>query len=255
LNNETQSPFSLHGKIALVTGATRGLGAGMAIGLAESGADIIGVGTGDMTNVKREVLRLGRNFHEIKEDLLKAGAANRVKEASLRLAGRVDILVNNAGIIRRSNSEQYNDEDWDDVIQVNLTVVFQLCREIGNHMLERGSGKIINIASLLSFQGGIKVPAYTASKHAVAGLTKTLSYEWSGRGVCVNAIAPGYMETDITSALREDPARNASILMRIPAGRWGTPDDLKGPVVFLASDASNYVNGHILSVDGGWMGY
>ena len=255
MKNATQSPFSLHGKIALVTGATRGLGAGIAIGLAESGADIIGVGTGDMTNVKREVLRLGRNFYEIKEDLLKAGAASRVKEESLLLAGRVDILVNNAGIIRRSNSEQYSDEDWDDVIQINLTIVFQLCREIGNHMLERGSGKIINIASLLSFQGGIRVPAYTASKHAVAGVTKALSNEWSGRGVCVNAIAPGYMETDITLALREDAARNDSILKRIPAGRWGTPDDLKGPVVFLASNASDYVNGHILSVDGGWMGY
>lgn len=255
MQNVTQSPFSLNGKIALVTGATRGLGAGMAIGLAEAGADIIGVGTRDMATVKRDVIGLGRNFYEIKEDLSKGGAANRIKVESLRLAGRVDILVNNAGIIRRSPPEQYSDDDWDDVIQINLKAVFQLCREIGNHMLERGSGKIINIASLLSFQGGIRVPAYTASKHAVAGLTKALSNEWSGRGVCVNAIAPGYMETDVTLALREDAVRNDSILKRIPAGRWGTPDDLKGPVVFLASAASNYINGHILSVDGGWMGY
>ncbi|WP_317951385.1 SDR family oxidoreductase, partial [Rossellomorea marisflavi] len=191
--------------------------------------------------------------HEVKVDLSEKGAASKLAEEALAKEGRIDILVNNSGIIRREDAENFQDEDWFDVINVNQHAVFQLCREVGKQMIEKGSGKIINIASMLSFQGGLRVPAYTASKHAVAGLTKSFANEWGKKGVNVNAIAPGYFETDNTAQLRGNAERSASITSRIPQGRWGRPEDLKGAVVFLASDASNYVNGHILCVDGGWM--
>ncbi|WP_026570606.1 MULTISPECIES: 2-dehydro-3-deoxy-D-gluconate 5-dehydrogenase KduD [Sediminibacillus] len=245
--------FSLKGKTALVTGATRGLGQGMAVGLAEAGANIIGTGTSDLRETQTKVEAVGRTFHGLNKDLSRQRAAVELADEAIELGGTIDILVNNAGIIRRSDLEDFTDEDWYQVIDINQHAVFQLSRELGRHMLENGSGKIINVASMLSFQGGLKVPAYTASKHAVAGLTKSFANEWSSKGINVNAIAPGYMATDNTAPIRENSERNAFITSRIPQGRWGTPDDLKGAVVFLASDAANYVNGHVLCVDGGWM--
>ncbi|GAF64822.1 putative dehydrogenase [Bacillus sp. TS-2] len=247
------SSFSLKGKVALVTGASRGLGQGMVLGLAEAGADIIGAGISEMSETKQKVEALGQKFYEIQVDLSEDGAASTLVEKAVKEAGRIDILVNNAGIIRRENAAEFSDDDWKAVIDVNLNSVFKLSREIGKHMIENGSGKIINIASMLSFQGGLRVPSYTASKHAVAGLTKSLANEWSSKGLNVNAIAPGYMVTDNTEQIRTNKDRYDYITSRIPQGEWGTPEDLKGPVVFLASDASNYVNGHILCVDGGWM--
>lgn len=248
-----ESLFSLKGKVALITGASRGLGQGMAVGLAEAGAVVIGAGISEMSDTRQKIESIGGTFHDLKIDLSKEGAAAQLVTETLSLTNKIDILINNAGIIRRSDAENFSDEDWYEVINVNQHSVFQLCREVGKHMLENGAGKIINVASMLSFQGGLRVPAYTASKHAVAGLTKSLANEWSSRGVNVNAIAPGYMETDNTAQLRANKERNEYITSRIPQGRWGTPEDLKGAVVFLASDASSYVNGHILCVDGGWM--
>ncbi|MGE8080005.1 2-dehydro-3-deoxy-D-gluconate 5-dehydrogenase KduD [Peribacillus loiseleuriae] len=245
--------FSLVGKVALVTGASRGLGQGMAVGLAEAGAVVIGAGMSDMSETKAKIEAVGGAFHAIHTDLSKMNVVDGLIKETLSKVSKIDILVNNAGIIRREDAENYQDQDWYDVIQVNQNSVFLLCREVGKHMLANGSGKIINIASMLSFQGGLRVPAYTASKHAVAGLTKSFANEWAGKGVNVNAIAPGYMETDNTIQIRDNAERNASITSRIPQGRWGTPDDLKGVVVFLASDASNYINGHVLPVDGGWL--
>ncbi|MFJ5623002.1 2-dehydro-3-deoxy-D-gluconate 5-dehydrogenase KduD [Peribacillus loiseleuriae] len=245
--------FSLVGKVALVTGASRGLGQGMAVGLAEAGAVVIGAGMSDMSETKAKIEAVGGAFHAIYTDLSKMNVVDDLIKETLSKVSKIDILVNNAGIIRREDAENYQDQDWYDVIQVNQNSVFLLCREVGKHMLANGSGKIINIASMLSFQGGLRVPAYTASKHAVAGLTKSFANEWAGKGINVNAIAPGYMETDNTIQIRDNAERNASITSRIPQGRWGTPDDLKGVVVFLASDASNYINGHVLPVDGGWL--
>ncbi|MBU9711628.1 2-dehydro-3-deoxy-D-gluconate 5-dehydrogenase KduD [Bacillus tamaricis] len=241
------------GKTALVTGASRGLGQGMSVGLAEAGADVIGVGISDMSETRKKIEALGQKFYEIKGDLSKANAVTKIVTESIQEAGKIHILVNNAGIIRRKEAENFSDQDWDDVVQVNLNSVFRLSREVGKHMLGNGEGKIINIASMLSFQGGLRVPAYTATKHAVAGLTKSLANEWASKGISVNAIAPGYMITDNTAPLRENEVRNDFITSRIPIGEWGTPDDLKGPVVFLASEASRYVTGHVLCVDGGWM--
>ncbi|MBU7591542.1 2-dehydro-3-deoxy-D-gluconate 5-dehydrogenase KduD [Metabacillus halosaccharovorans] len=248
-----ESLFSLKGKVALLTGASRGLGQGMAVGLAEAGATVIGAGMSDMSETRNKIESIGGTFHDLKIDLSEDLAAQKLVSKALTITDRIDILVNNAGIIRRENAESFSDDDWFEVIKVNQHSVFQLCREVGGHMLEHGSGRIINVASMLSFQGGLRVPAYTASKHAVAGLTKSLANEWSSRGVNVNAIAPGYMETDNTSQLRANKERNEYITSRIPQGRWGTPEDLKGAVIYLASDASSYVNGHILCVDGGWM--
>ncbi|MGM0874816.1 MAG: 2-dehydro-3-deoxy-D-gluconate 5-dehydrogenase KduD [Bacillota bacterium] len=248
-----ESLFSLKDKVALLTGASRGLGQGMAIGLAEAGATVVGAGMSDMSETRNKIEAIGGTFHEVKIDLSEDKAAEQLVSEALSLVNKIDILVNNAGIIRRAEAENFTDEDWYEVIQVNQHAVFQLCREVGRHMLENGSGKIVNVASMLSFQGGLRVPAYTASKHAVVGFTKSLANEWSSRGVNVNAIAPGYMETDNTAQLRANSERNEYITSRIPQGRWGTPEDLKGAVVFLASNASNYVNGHILCVDGGWM--
>jgi 2-deoxy-D-gluconate 3-dehydrogenase len=247
--------FSLAGKSALVTGASRGLGQRIAVALAEAGADVACHSReyGGAAESIETVTKLGRRGVSVVGDMADPDAPKRVAEAALEELGKIDILINNAGMIRRSPAVDYSEEDWSTVIQVNLSSVFRLSQEIGQHMIERGSGKIINIASLLSFQGGITVPAYTASKSAVAGLTKALANEWAKHGVNVNAIAPGYMETDNTAALRADETRNRQILERIPAGRWGDADDISGAVVFLSSAASDYVQGHVLVVDGGWM--
>ncbi|MCD7035516.1 2-dehydro-3-deoxy-D-gluconate 5-dehydrogenase KduD [Metabacillus sp. GX 13764] len=247
--------FSLQGKTVLLTGASRGLGRGMAAAMAAAGADIIGAGISPMEETRHDVEEAGTAFYSISCDLSDEQERSHLIGKALACTGKIDVLVNNSGIIRRAQAEEYTLTDWHDVLNVNLDAVFLLCREAGKHMIERGSGKIINIASMLSFQGGIKVPAYTASKHAIAGLTKALANEWAGKGVCVNAIAPGYMATDNTEALRNDPDRSSFIKSRIPMGRWGEPADLAGPAVFLASEASNYVSGHILAVDGGWLNY
>jgi 2-deoxy-D-gluconate 3-dehydrogenase len=249
-------PFRLDERVALVTGAGRGLGAAMAAALAAAGADVALL---DRDAPPTATERAIREKHPVRTfalcaDLADRSAADRVVPATLDALGRLDILVNNAGIIRRAPAASFSDEDWDAVIEVNLGSVFRMCRAAGQHMLQRGSGKIVNIASLLSFQGGITVPAYTAAKSGVAGLTRALANEWAGRGVNVNAIAPGYMVTDNTRPLVEDPVRFKQITDRIPAARWGAPDDLAGPIVFLASRASDYVHGHVLVVDGGWMG-
>jgi 2-deoxy-D-gluconate 3-dehydrogenase len=248
--------FDLTGKTALVTGCNRGIGKGMATGLAEAGADIIGVSSSLTagSEIEKIVTGLGRKFTAYQADMSdrdslyafisKLNAENNV----------IDILINNAGTILRKPAAEHPDEYWDKVMSINLNSPFILAREIGKKMLERGSGKIIFTCSLLSFQGGITVPGYAASKGALASLIKALANEWAGKGVNVNGIAPGYIATDNTEALRNDPERSTSILARIPAGRWGEPEDFKGPAIFLASDASKYVHGTIVTVDGGWMG-
>jgi 2-deoxy-D-gluconate 3-dehydrogenase len=250
----TLSPFDLSGRVALVTGASRGLGAAMARALANAGADVAlhassEAATDTATSIGNRVRTL-----PLVADLRNREESDRLISETVARMGTIDILVNNAGIIRREDADKYTDEDWDDVIEIDLTSAFRLCRAAGRHMIARGRGKIINITSLLAFQGGIRVPAYAAAKGALAQLTKALANEWAGRGVNVNAIAPGYMQTDNTRALFDDPVRNQQITTRIPAGRWGTPDDLGGAAVFLASAASDYVHGHVLVVDGGWMG-
>lgn len=246
--------FRLGGKTALVTGASAGLGAAMAIALAEAGADVISHGNSHSPqHTCQQIEKLGRRASGIQADLSKPGAAEHLF-ARAQLAP-VDIVVNNAGIIHRAKAVDYNDEDWMAVLQVNLNSLWKLCQAAGRSLLSRGSGgKIINVASLLAFQGGITVPAYAGSKGAVVQLTKALANEWAAQGVNVNAIAPGYMCTDNTAALQRDEVRNRQILERIPAARWGEPGDICGAAVFLASAASNYVHGHVLVVDGGWMG-
>ena len=248
--------FNLSGKTALVTGCSSGIGEAMAIGLAEAGADIIGVSStiASGSNVENEVKKLGKNFYPYAVDLSdRSKIYDAIKEIKSAHA-TIDILINNAGIILRDPAVNHTDEEWDKVLAVNLDAPFILTREFGKEMLERKSGKIIFTCSLLSFQGGINVPGYAASKGAVASLVKAFANEWASKGVNVNGIAPGYVATNNTQALRNDAERNKSILGRIPAGRWGTPDDFKGPVVFLCSAASDYVHGEILTVDGGWMG-
>jgi 2-deoxy-D-gluconate 3-dehydrogenase len=248
--------FDLTGKTALVTGAKRGIGRGMAEALAAAGADIVGVSASlaPDSEVEAAVKKLGRSFKGFGCDFSDRKALTGFI-AQLDADGVVpDILVNNAGTILRKPAAEHPDEYWDKVVEVNLSAQFILSREIGKGMVARGSGKMIFTASLLTFQGGITVPGYAASKGGIGQLTKALANEWAGKGVNVNAIAPGYIATDNTQALQDDPDRSKSILERIPAGRWGTPEDFAGPVVFLASDASNYVNGEILTVDGGWMG-
>lgn len=245
--------FSLEGRTAVVTGARSGIGRAIALGLAGAGARVAIWGHADNLGETAEALAgAGRLVRTVVADLGDREAVDRAC-AELLEEHRVDILVNNAGIIRRGPAVDSPREDWDDVMGVNLGAVFQLSQRLGRPMLERGTGKVINIASVLSSQGGINVVAYTASKHAVAGLTRALANEWAGRGVQVNAIAPGYIRTDNTAALLKDQQRYQAILDRIPAGRWGDPDDLVGAAVFLASSASDYVNGHVLAVDGGWM--
>lgn len=248
------SLFDLTGKTAVVTGAGRGLGEAIALGLAQAGADVALVTNRTPADKTAEAIRaLGRKAITIQADVSDRSKLPGIIERTVNELGKIDILVNNAGIIRRTPAAEHSFEDWQDVLDVNLNSVFVLCQLAGKHMIEQGSGKIINIASMLSFQGGITVPGYTSSKHAVAGLTKALANEWAAKGLQVNAIAPGYMSTDNTEALREDPVRSTQILQRIPAGRWGTSEDLIGPAVFLASAASDYMNGHILAVDGGWL--
>ena len=247
--------FRLDDKVALVTGAGRGLGQAMAVALAEAGADIAGLGSGSLENTAARVRALGRRFLSLKVNLLEAQAKdlNELVARVVAELGGLDILVNNAGIIRRTPVLEFSERDWDDVIQVNLKAVFLLSQAAGRVMVEHGKGKIINVASVLSFQGGIRVPAYTASKSGVAGITRLMANELAAKGLNINAIAPGYMTTDNTAQLRADTDRAPSILARIPAGRWGEPADLMGAVVFLASPASDYVNGTILPVDGGWL--
>ena len=245
--------FSLQGKTALVTGCNKGIGFAMAQGLAEAGANIIGVSSGgDFAAIETSVKQLDKSFTYYQVDLGDRDALYQFINSIQNLT--IDILVNNAGIIMRNPAADHSDEFWDKVIAINLDAQFILAREMGKKMIAQGKGKIIFTCSLLSFQGGINVPGYTAAKSAVAGLVKALANEWASKGVNVNGIAPGYIETDNTKALRADVERNKSILSRIPAARWGQPDDFKGPTVFLASDASNYVHGEILVVDGGWMG-
>lgn len=247
--------FSLEGKVALVTGASRGLGQGMALGLAEAGADIAGLGREACGETCDLVRALGRQFHDVTCDLGVTGPEELtgVVEAVVAQLGGLDILFNNAGIIRRAPIFEFSEVDWDDVLQINLKAIFLLSQVAARHMAAQGGGKIINIASMLSFQGGILVPSYTASKSGVAGLTKALANELAPHNINVNAIAPGYMATDNTAPLRADPVRNEAILERIPAGRWGEPTDLQGVAVFLASAASDYLQGAIIPVDGGWL--
>ena len=249
--------FRLDGQIALVTGASRGLGAAIACGLAAAGADVaLHSNEHPASETAGRIAAMdGRRTELLTADLENRADADRLIEQTMAKFGRIDILVNNAGIIRRKPAAQHSDDDWDAVIEVNLSNAFRLCRAVGKQLLDRQRpGKIINVASLLSFQGGITVPGYAAAKGGLVQLTKALANEWASHGINVNAIAPGYMQTDNTRALREDPTRNRQITERIPAGRWGTPDDVAGAAVFLASKASDYVHGHVLVVDGGWMG-
>lgn len=251
------SPFSLEGRLALVTGARRGIGLAISEALAAAGADVIGVSAameahGGMPGSRVEAL--GRRFWAVRADLSRREAVGGVLDRVRELGRPVDILVNNAGTIHRAPAAEHSLDAWDKVMEVNLSAPFMLAQALGAEMAARGAGKIIFTASLLSFQGGISVAAYTASKHAIAGVTKALANEWAPSGVNVNAVAPGYIETDNTRALREDPIRARAILERIPAGRWGQPEDIAGAVVFLASPASDYVNGTVLAVDGGWLG-
>jgi 2-dehydro-3-deoxy-D-gluconate 5-dehydrogenase len=246
-------PFSLAGKVALVTGANTGLGQGIALALAQAGADIAGAGIASADETGAKVRALGRRFVSIEANLTSIEPVTRMVSDTLQGLGGLDILVNNAGLIRRADAVDFSEKDWDDVMNVNIKSAFFLSQAAGRHFIAQGRGKIINIASMLSFQGGIRVPSYTASKSGIAGITRLLANEWAGKGINVNAIAPGYMATDNTAQLRADENRSAEILGRIPAGRWGTPADLGGAAVFLASPASDYVNGAVLPVDGGWL--
>jgi 2-deoxy-D-gluconate 3-dehydrogenase len=246
--------FKLKGKSALVTGSSRGLGAAIAVALAEAGADVAVHGSSSAPKAtQQKLLALGVKSIALVGDVGDVAVCARLVEETIQQLGAIDILVNNAGIIRRAPAADHSEEDWKAVIDVDLSSVFRLTQHAGRHMLARGSGKIINIASLLTFQGGILVPSYAAAKGGVSQLTKAFANEWASKGVNVNAIAPGYMDTDNTEALRNNPERARQILERIPAGRWGKPEDLAGAAVFLASAASNYVHGHILVVDGGWL--
>lgn len=246
--------FNLKGRIAVVTGASRGLGQSMAAGLAEAGADLVCVSRkGDDAAIRGLVERAGRRFLGIQADLAKPEERAGLIERIVKDWGRVDILVNNAGSGTRHPPEQYPMSEWRDLIELHLTASFDLAQQAAPHMLQQGRGKIINIGSVMSFEGGWYIPAYAAAKHGVAGLTKSLATAWSGRGINVNCIAPGYFETDMAGPLKNDPVRGPQIMDRIPCGRWGQPDELKGIVVFLASDASNYMHGSIVSIDGGWL--
>lgn len=248
--------FKLDGKVALVTGASTGLGAAMAVALAEAGADVVCHGhlTGEAEATCERITSVGRRAFAVYGDMTDKETPRRIVDSVIGEFGRIDVLINNAGMIRRAPAVEYSGEDWTTVLEVNLSSVFRLSQAAGKRMIEQGAGgKIVNIASLLSFQGGVTVPAYTASKSGVAGLTKALANEWAKFNVNVNAIAPGYMATNNTAPLRADETRNRQILERIPAGRWGAPEDLAGAAVFLASAASDYLQGHVLVVDGGWM--
>ncbi|MCE6964236.1 2-dehydro-3-deoxy-D-gluconate 5-dehydrogenase KduD [Enterobacter sp. MW07] len=246
--------FNLSGKVAIVTGCDTGLGQGMTLGLAQAGCDIVGVNRKIPQETAEKVNALGRRFMAIQADLSKQDALDDIVNQTVTEMGRVDILVNNAGTIRREDALNFSEKDWDEVMNLNLKSVFFFSQAVARQFIRQGQGgKIINIASMLSFQGGIRVPSYTASKSGVLGITRLLANEWATQGINVNAIAPGYMATNNTQQLRDDAQRSKEILDRIPAGRWGTPADLQGPVVFLASSASDYINGHTLAVDGGWL--
>lgn len=246
--------FELNGKVAIVTGCNTGLGQGMSLALAKAGADIVGVGHIRPDETESKVKELGRKFKFVEANLLSIEPVQRIIDEAVEAFGRIDILVNNAGIIRREDAVKFSEKDWDDVMNINIKVPMFLSQAAAKQFMTQGQGgKIVNIASMLSFQGGIRVPSYTSSKSGIMGLTRLLANEWSKDGINVNAIAPGYMATDNTEQLRADEKRNAEILERIPAGRWGTPDDLAGPVVFLSSSASDYVTGYTVAVDGGWL--
>jgi 2-deoxy-D-gluconate 3-dehydrogenase len=248
------NPFDLSGKTAIVTGANTGLGQGIALALARAGARVVGVGRSPMDETCALIEADGGAFHAVSADLSTIEPLQRIVDAAVAWSGGVDILVNNAGLIRRADPLDFNEKDWDDVINVNLKAVFFLSQAFARQVLAQGGGgKIVNIASVLSFQGGIRIPSYTASKGGVAGLTRLLACEWAAKGINVNAIAPGYCVSNNTQAIRDDPDRNAAILARIPAGRWGMPEDIGGAAVFLASRASDYCHGTILTVDGGWL--
>lgn len=247
-------PFDLAGRVALVTGANSGIGQAIAIALARAGADVVAAGRSDPADTRAAVTVAGRAFHWLRADMARREEVEDVVGQCARALGAPDILVNNAGVIRRADAVEHTLSDWDDVLAVNLTAPFMLAQAVARMaMAAEKRAKIINIASLLSFQGGLRVPAYAASKSAIAGLTRALTNEWAARGINVNAIAPGYIVTSVTDALREDPVRSRDILARIPAGRWGAPDDLGGVAVFLASAASDYVHGAVIPVDGGWL--
>jgi 2-deoxy-D-gluconate 3-dehydrogenase len=246
--------FDLTGKVAVVTGANTGLGQGMCVALASAGADIVGVARRECSETKALVEKEGTRFVEVIADLGTIEPVERILNSAIEAYGHVDILVNNAGLIRREDAINYSEEDWDAVVSVNQKTVFFLTQAFARQYVKQGTkGKIINVASMLSYQGGIRVPAYTASKRAILGLTRALANEWAKYGINVNAIAPGYMETNNTQALRADADRNEAILERIPAGRWGTKEDMGGTVIYLASQASDYVNGFTVAVDGGWL--
>jgi len=247
------NPFDLSGRVAVVTGANTGIGQAIAIALAQAGADVALVGRTPAEDTAAAIRDLGRRALIVSADLSSIEPVQRIVDETVAGLGGLDILVNNAGIIRRADAVDFTEEDWDAVVDTNLKSVFFLCQAAGRHMIAKGKGRIINIASMLTFQGGIRVPSYTASKSGIGGLTKLLANEWAKHGLTVNAIAPGYIATNNTAALQADEARNAAILDRIPAGRWGDAADLGGAAVFLASDAAAYVQGHILAVDGGWL--
>ncbi|MDO8381192.1 2-dehydro-3-deoxy-D-gluconate 5-dehydrogenase KduD [Phenylobacterium sp.] len=248
------SPFDLTGKTAIVTGANTGLGQAIATALATAGADIAAVGRTPPVDTRFAVEALGRRFHDISADLSTMEPISRIVSETVDHFGGIDILVNNAGIIRRNDAALFTEDDWDAVMDVNLKTTFFLTQAVGRRMMEQGrGGKIINIASMLSYQGGVRVPSYAASKSGLAGVTRALANEWAGKGINVNAIAPGYFSTNNTEALRSDEIRSRDILARIPAGRWGRPDDIGGAAVFLASAASDYVHGTLVPVDGGWL--
>jgi len=247
--------FKLDGKVAIVTGSERGLGRGMAVALAQAGADIVGVTYVESApETQAAVAATGRKYVHVKADLSSIEPVTRIVDTALKAFGHIDILVNNAGIIIRNDTVDFTEKEWDDVMNVNLKSAFFLCQAVARQFIAQGKGgKIVNVASMLSFQGGVRVPSYTASKSGIKGITMLMANEWAKHGICVNAVAPGYMATDNTTQLRADEKRSAEILGRIPAGRWGLPEDLGGAVVFLASKASDYVNGYTLAIDGGWL--
>ena len=248
------NPFDLTGKVAIVTGCDTGLGQGMALALAEAGCAIAGVNRSAPAEIAERLKSRGRRFLDIRADLTAIEPIPEILRRTIAEYSRIDILVNNAGIIRRADALEFSERDWDDVVAVNLKTLFFLSQAVARQFVAQGGGgRIVNIASMLSFQGGIRVPSYTASKSGVAGLTKLMANEWAKHGITVNALAPGWMATANTAPLRADPIRNKEILDRIPAGRWGLPDDVGGPIVFLCSAAASYVTGHILAVDGGWL--
>ena len=246
--------FDLNGKVAIVTGCDTGLGQGMAVGLAQAGCDIVGINIVEPADTIAKVEALGRKFLSLKADVSKIDELPQLIDQAVTTFGHVDILVNNAGIIRREDALKFSEKDRDDVMNINVKSVFFMSQTVAKQFIAQGNGgKIINIASMLSYQGGIRVPSYTASKSGVMGITRLMANEWAKEGINVNAIAPGYMATNNTAALRADEGRSNEILGRIPANRWGTPEDLMGPIVFLASQASDYINGYTIAVDGGWL--